>query len=186
MTEFTYNNAKNASTGHTLFKLNYRYHPWVSYKKDLDPRSKSKTAEKLSFKLQNLMTVCQQNLYHTQKLPKRAHNKGVKPQSYAPSDKVWLNNKHLRTKRDWKLETKFFGLFWVLHPINKQAYKLELPKKWKILNIFYVFLLEQDTTKKEQVNDTQLDFKFEAGNDKEYKVDSIWDSTVYAKESITG
>ena len=33
------------------------------------------------------------------------------------------------------------------------------------------------------MNDTQLDFEFEAGNNKEYKFDSIWDSAVYAKES---
>ena len=58
MTEFAYNNAKNASTGHTSFKFNCGYHPRLSYKEDLDPRSKSKTAEKLSFKLQNLMAVC--------------------------------------------------------------------------------------------------------------------------------
>ena len=58
MAEFAYNNGKNASTGYTLFELNYRYHPYISYKKDLDPRSKSKIAEKLSFKLQNLMAVC--------------------------------------------------------------------------------------------------------------------------------
>ena len=32
------------------------------------------------------------------------------------------------------------------------------------------------------MNDTQLDFKFEAGNDKKYKVDSIRDSVVYAKK----
>ena len=32
----------------------------------------------------------------------------------------------------------------------------------------------------------QLDFKFEASNDKEYKVDGIQDSAVYAKESVTG
>ena len=31
----------------------------------------------------------------------------------------------------------------------------------------------------------QLDFEFKTGNDKEYKVDSIWDSAVYAKESAT-
>ena len=88
MAEFAYNNAKNASTGHTLFKLNCGYHPCVSYKEDLDPRSKSKTAEKLSFELQNFMAVYQQNLHHAQKPQKRAHDKGVKPQSYAPGDKV--------------------------------------------------------------------------------------------------
>ena len=34
--------------------------------------------------------------------------------------------------------------------------------------------------KKEQVKDMQLEF--EAGNDKEYEVNSIWDNAVYAKE----
>ena len=29
----------------------------------------------------------------------------------------------------------------------------------------------------------QLDFEFKAGNDTKYKVDGIWDSTVYAKKS---
>ena len=47
--EFAYNNAKNASTGHILFELYCGYYSWVIYKKDLDPRSKSKTAEELSF-----------------------------------------------------------------------------------------------------------------------------------------
>ena len=37
--------------------------------------------------------------------------------------------------------------------------------------------------KKVQVNDTQLDFEYEASNDKEYKVDGIRDSAVYARES---
>ena len=34
------------------------------------------------------MTVCQQNLHHAQKLQKQAHDKGVKPQNYAPGDRV--------------------------------------------------------------------------------------------------
>ena len=51
MAEFVYNNAKNASTDYTFFELNCGYHLRVSYKEDLDPHLKSKTAEKLSFKL---------------------------------------------------------------------------------------------------------------------------------------
>ena len=119
MAEFTYNNAKNASTGFTLFKLNCGYHPWVFYKEDINPCSKSRTAKKLSSKLWELITVCQQNLYHTQKLQKRAHNKGIKLRSYASSDKVWLSSKHLKTKRNCKLEAKFLGPFRVLHPVGK-------------------------------------------------------------------
>ena len=111
MAKFAYNNAKNTSTDHTLFKLNYGYHPCVSYKEDLDPHSKSKTTEKLSSKLQNLMAVYQQNLYHTQEFQKQAHNKGVKPQSYALGDKVWLSSKYFRTKRNCKLKANFLNLF---------------------------------------------------------------------------
>ena len=32
----------------------------------------------------------------------------------------------------------------------------------------------------------QLNFKFEVGNKEKYKVDGIWDSAVYTKESIIG
>ena len=142
MAEFAYNNAKNASTGFTLFELNCGYHPRISYKENLDPRSKSRTAEELSSKLQELMIVCQQNLHHVQELSKRAHNKSVKPQSYAPGNKLWLSSKHLKTKRNRKLEAKFLRPFWVLYPVSKQAYKLELPKKWRIHDVFYVSLLE--------------------------------------------
>ena len=142
MAEFTYNNAKNASTDHTLFGLNSGYHPWVFYEEDLDPRSKSKTVEELSSELQNLIVVCQQNLYHAQKLQKQAHDKEVKPRSYALGDKVWLNSKYLKTKRNRKLKAKFLGPFWILHPVDKQTYKLKLPKKWRIHDVFHVFLLE--------------------------------------------
>ena len=39
MAEFAYNNAKNASIGHTPFELNCSYHPRMSYEKNVDPRS---------------------------------------------------------------------------------------------------------------------------------------------------
>ena len=85
MAEFAYNNAKNASTGHTPFELNCGYHPRVSYEEDLDPRSNSKSADELSEELRELMIVCRENLHHAQELQKRAHDKGVKPRSYAPT-----------------------------------------------------------------------------------------------------
>ena len=100
MAKFAYNNAKNASTGYTPFELNCGYHPQMSYKKEVDPRSKSKSADELSAELKELIIVCGKNLHHAQKLQKRANNKGVKPKSYAPNDKVWLNSKYIKTKRN--------------------------------------------------------------------------------------
>ena len=40
MAEFKYNNTKNTNTGHTLFELNYDYHPYIFYKKDVNLRFK--------------------------------------------------------------------------------------------------------------------------------------------------
>ena len=126
--KFAYNNAKNLSTDYTPFGLNCGYHLRVSYKEDLDHCFKSKVIDKLAGKLKDLITSCWEILYYAQEVQKRAYNKGVKPKSYTPSDKVWLNNKYIKTKRNYKLDAKFFGLFWVLYPIKKQAYKLQLPK----------------------------------------------------------
>ena len=93
MAKFAYNNTKNASTDHTPFDLNCGYHPRILYKEEVDSRSKSKSAAKLSAELRELMIVCQENLHHAQELQKPAHDKGVKPRSYAFGNKVWLNSK---------------------------------------------------------------------------------------------
>ena len=129
MAEFAYNNTKNASTGHMPFELNCGYHPWMLYEEDVDSCSQSKSADELSAELRELMIVCQENLHHAQELQKRAHDKGVKPWSYASGEKILLNSRYIKTKRNQKLEAKFFEPFWVLYPIENQAYKLELPKK---------------------------------------------------------
>ena len=57
MAEFTYNNAKNASTGYMPFKLNCDYDSWMSYKEEVDPHSKSKSANELLAELRKLMIV---------------------------------------------------------------------------------------------------------------------------------
>ena len=54
MTKFVYNNAKNTSSGQTLFKLNCGYYPQMSYKKDVKPHSKSKSINELLIELKEL------------------------------------------------------------------------------------------------------------------------------------
>ena len=44
-------------------------------------------------------------------------------------------------------------------------------------------LLEQDTTKKGQMDENVTELEFEAGNSEEYEVEAIWDSAVYANEA---
>ncbi len=88
MAEFVYNNTKNASTGHTPFKLDCGYHPKVFFEEDIDFHSKSYSTNKLAEELRELIEVCCQNLLHTQELQKKAYNKEVKSHSYAPNKKI--------------------------------------------------------------------------------------------------
>ena len=129
MAEFVYNNAKNASTGHTLFELNCGFYPQVSFKDNVDPCSRFRSANKLVKELRELIDICQQNLLHAKELQKRVYDKDVKPQNYTPGEKIWLNSKYIKTKQNRKLEAKFFGPFRILHQVGKQAYKLDLPIK---------------------------------------------------------
>ena len=185
MVKFTYNNAKNANTGHTSFELNCSFHPQVSFEDDVDPCSRSCSIAKLAKELKELMDICQQNLFHAQDLKKRAHDKGVKPQSYTLGEKVWLNSKYIKTKQNRKLEAKFFGPFQILHPVRKQAYKLDLPIKWKIHDFLQVSLLKQDTMRKGRMNELfpEPEPEFNTGDNKEYKVEAIINSAVYAKKA---
>ena len=153
MAKFAYNNAKNASTGHIPFKLNCGYLPRMSYKEEVNPRSKSKSVNKLSAEPKEQIIVCYENLHHAQELQERAHDKDVKLKNYASNNKVWLNSKYIKTKHKRKLEAKFFRPFWVLHLVGKQAYKLELLGKWRIHDVFHVSLLKQDTIKKGWVDE---------------------------------
>ena len=166
------------------FELNCGYYPQVFYKEDVNSRFRPKAADKLTKEFRNLIAACRKNLQHAQKLQKRAYNKVTKPKSWAPGEKIWLNSKYIKTKCNRKLEAKFFGPFRVLHSVDSQAYKLELPKQWMIHDVFYICLLEQDITRKGRVDKKIVEkMEFEAGsNNEEYDIEGICDSAVYARK----
>ena len=64
ITKFAYNNAKNASTGHTPFELNCGYHFRMLYKDNVNLCFKSKLADKVSAKLRESMIVYCKNIYY--------------------------------------------------------------------------------------------------------------------------
>lgn len=66
--EPVYNNAKYVITGQIFFKINSGYHLGISFKKDTNPYLRSYLAKKLAKKLENLISICHQNLLYAQKL----------------------------------------------------------------------------------------------------------------------
>ena len=117
MAEFAYKNAKNSSTGYTLFELNCGYHPRVSYEQVVDLRSKSKTADELAGELRELTTVCKENLHHAQDLQIRAHDK------HSPS--LWVTvYSVLRTARRTAYWTQEVWLSDVERQIQPHRYQI--------------------------------------------------------------
>lgn len=64
MTEFIYNNTKNANTSYTFFKLNCDYYFHIFYKKDINLHFKSKLANELLKKLYELIIIFRKNFYY--------------------------------------------------------------------------------------------------------------------------
>lgn len=85
-------------------------------------------------------------------LQKWHNDKNMKLGNYTPSDKSWLNSIYIKTKQNWNLEAKNFELFFVLQLVEKQVYKFKLLKKWRMYDIFYILLLEQNITRKKRVD----------------------------------
>lgn len=76
-----------------MFELNCGCHPGISFKDKYDTHSQSFSANGLAIEQKELINACCQNLLHTKNVQKQAYNKGVKPCSYAPGEKIWLNSK---------------------------------------------------------------------------------------------
>lgn len=100
---------------------------------------------------------------------------------------MWLSGKHIKTKRNPKLEHKYPGPFEILEAVGKQAYRLKLPAEWRIHPVLHVSLLERDVTRREAVDQKIADqLEFEEGERPEQEVDSIIDSMDFAEEAIDG
>lgn len=91
----------------------------VSFEDKANPRSKSRSTNELTEELQKLIEICCQNLLYLQELQKRVHDKRVKNCSYALGEKIWLNSQYIKTKRNRKLENKFFDPFSFLYLVGK-------------------------------------------------------------------
>ena len=66
----------------------------------------------------------------------------------------------------------------MFHLIDKKAYKVELPKRWKIHDVFHVLLLEQNTTRKRRVNKKVFQLEIETSNSNKYKMEAIQNSVI--------
>ena len=51
-----------------------------------------------------------------------------------------------------------------------------------IYNVFHILFPEQNITSKEQIDEKVTELEFKASNSKEYKIEVIWNSAIYANK----
>lgn len=93
------------------FEQNYGYYLYVFFQKGINFYFQSKIVNRLFAKLRKIRTNCQKNIQYAQKLLKRDYTKSVYLKTYTFGNKIWLKNKYIETKQNWKLEAKFFRPF---------------------------------------------------------------------------
>lgn len=62
--EFVHHNVKNTTIGYTPFQLQYGHYTLISYIKDINSQSKSKSVDKQAIKLTNIMTKYRKTLQY--------------------------------------------------------------------------------------------------------------------------
>jgi hypothetical protein len=140
--EFAVNHSVQESTGSTPFFLNYGHHPYLPV--SLLPNRRVPGATAFAQRMQRLIAEARQlHRIATQRQCQYANTKRRDVQ-FAEGDWVLLASKNLRFKQGTpKLLPRWVGPFQVVRKVGAQAYELNLPKRWKIHDVFHVSVLER-------------------------------------------
>jgi hypothetical protein len=145
LAEFAINNAHHESLGTTPFFLNYGQHPLTPVSGKFD--SNVPAALQFTVGMHAELARAKQLLLDAQQRQKHYADKSLREiEPYIPgTSQVWLNSKHLAFKtadKSRKLLPRWVGPFEVQDRIGELAYRLKLPAKWKIHDVFHASMLK--------------------------------------------
>ena len=146
LAEFAYNNSVHHSTRMTPFWANYHYHPPMQFKPPKAPSNLRSEilADATVSGMEETHRLLRESLLEAQVW--QSKYAGGKDVTFEVGNKVWLSTRHFRTTRpSKKLDYKRTGPYTVSKIINKNAYKLDLPKTMRNHNVFHVSQLDHYT-----------------------------------------
>ena len=136
--ELAINNAKQASTGFTPFRLNYGQEiqmPLDQAIAGLRPSNNPEAAERIT-RLQADLKLATSNIEAAQERQARYADPHRRDVTFAVGDKVLLSTEHLKLagadKRTPKFTYKYIGPFKIKRVIGANAYELDLPAQLQI------------------------------------------------------
>jgi hypothetical protein len=144
LAEYAYNNSVTTATQMSPFYANYGFHPRTNWPVEME--SKNPASRNYAHWMSSVHDQCASYLETTREKMSRYYDRSHKEAPpYAVGDLLMLNGKHIRTRRAAKkLDAKLFGPFKVVRLVDRSgmSVELELPKRWRVHNVFHTSLLE--------------------------------------------
>ncbi|KAJ9512957.1 hypothetical protein QJQ45_029090 [Haematococcus lacustris] len=139
--KFAVNNAKQASTGHSPFYLNYGRHPATPFYRDLKLTTDIPVATERAEVIRTALKQAQVAIEAAQQRQAATYDVGKVDQRFNPGQQVLLNTKNLRSGPHQKLLPRWLGPFTIIEHVGRNAVRLEIPPHMAIHPVFHVSLL---------------------------------------------
>jgi hypothetical protein len=144
MVEFCFNNAVNESLRLSPFEANYGFKPltpldvvlpYTPFALSADAEKRVKLLKDTHAYASELLRLAKDRMAHSDR----------EPVEFVPGDFVYLSTKGLRIQQqsNKKLRDRQLGPFRVSHKIGNRAYAIDLPRTFRLHNVFHVDVLRK-------------------------------------------
>lgn len=143
LTEFSYNNKASSATGKSPFFINKGREVNAGMAPTLKP-GRIESWDEFALRMKGVREETESALKGAAEDMKRFYDRTHRPEEYEPGDKVWLNAEHIFTGRPKKkLDWKRLGPFNIERKYSATAYRLKLPRTWRMHPTFHVSKLRR-------------------------------------------
>jgi hypothetical protein len=141
LAELSHNTHKSSATNLSPFEVLHGYK--ASWPSDIIGDPLVSTAEQRSIAMAKAMKETKAALHLANDAMQLQNERfGDKTPQFGKGDKVWLEGKNLKTQfPSAKLAPKHYGPFEIMDKVGQGAYKLKLPKTWRIHPVFHASLI---------------------------------------------